>query len=146
MREDVFKFPALEQLIYGKPAALALSAEVDRIGAKRVFLVVSGTMNRTTDEVQKLQDALGSRYAGKYDGIPPFNPRSAVLKAAEAARSAGTDLVVTFGGGSVTEAGKIVRLALQHDITDVDGFDKFRAITKPDGTRVMPQFEGPRIP
>jgi maleylacetate reductase len=146
MREDVFVFPALERLIYGKPAAQALAAEVERFGAKRVFLVVSGTMNRTTDEVEKVRAALGERYAATYDGIPPFNPRSAVLKAAELARSAGTDLVVTFGGGSVTEAGKIVRLCLQHDITDVDGFDRFRAVTRPDGTRVMPQFEGPRIP
>jgi hypothetical protein len=43
MREDVFVFPALERLVYGKPAALALAAEVERIDAKRVFLVVSGT-------------------------------------------------------------------------------------------------------
>ncbi|MGZ5151329.1 MAG: iron-containing alcohol dehydrogenase [Burkholderiales bacterium] len=145
MREDVFVFPALERLVYGKPAALALAAEVERIDAKRVFLVVSGTMNRTTDEVAKVQAALGSRYAGKYDGIPPFNPRSVVLIAAEHARSVGTDLVVTFGGGSVTEGGKMVRLCLQHDITDVDGFDRFRAITKPDGTHFTPQYEGPRI-
>nr|AHZ45691.1 iron-containing alcohol dehyrdrogenase [uncultured bacterium] len=146
MREDVFEFPALERLIYGTPAAQALAAEAERIGAKRVFLVVSGTMNRTTDEVEKVRAALGDRYAGTYDGIPPFNPRSAVLKAAEAARSVGTDLVVTFGGGSVTEGGKIVRLCLHHDITDVDGFDRFRPITRPDGTRHTPKFDGPRIP
>ena len=41
MREDVFEFPALERLIYGKPAAAALAVEVERIGAKHVFLVVS---------------------------------------------------------------------------------------------------------
>src|SRR5215210_7269827 len=92
MREDVFVFPALERLIYGKPAAAALAGEVERIGGRRVFLVVSGTMNRTTDEVEKVQAALGSRYAGKYDAIPPFNPRSAVLKAAEHARAVDTDL------------------------------------------------------
>src|SRR5688572_10791263 len=145
MREDVFVFPALERLVYGKPAASALAAEVERIGAKRVFLVVSGTMNRATDEVEKVRAALGPRHAGTYDGIPPFTPRSAVLKAAELARSAAADLVVTFGGGSVTEAGKIVRLCLQHDITDVDGFDRLRASTKPDGARVTPRHEGPRI-
>jgi len=146
MRENVFEFPGLERVIYGKPAAPALAGEVERLGVRRVFLVVSGTMNRTTDEVDKVRAALGDRYAATYDGIPPFNPRSAVLKAAELARSVGTDLVVTFGGGSVTEAGKVVRLCLQHDITDADGFDRFRAVTKPDGTRFMPQFEGPRIP
>ena len=146
MREDVFEFPALERLVYGKPAAQALAAEAERIGARRVFLVVSGTMNRTTDEVEKVRAALGDRYAGTYDRIPPFTPRSAVLEAARLARSAGVDLVVTFGGGSVTEGGKMVRLCLQHDITDVDGFDRFRAVTRPDGTRLMPQFEGPSIP
>ena len=146
MREDVFEFPALERLVYGKPAAQALAAEAQRIGARRVFLVVSGTMNRTTDEVEKVRAALGDRYAGTYDRIPPFTPRSAVLEAARLARSAGVDLVVTFGGGSVTEGGKMVRLCLQHDITDVDGFDRFRAVTRPDGTRFMPRFEGPSIP
>ncbi len=145
MREDVFEFPALERLIYGKPAASALAAEVERIGAQRVFLVVSGTMNRTTNEVEKMRAALGNRYAGTYDSIPPFTPRSAVLAAAQLARSANADLVVTFGGGSVTEGGKMVRLCLQHNITDVDGFDRFRAITKPDGTHVTPQYEGARI-
>ncbi|HZM48357.1 MAG TPA: iron-containing alcohol dehydrogenase [Burkholderiales bacterium] len=146
MHEDVFEFPALERLVYGKPAAQALAAEAERIGARRVFLVVSGTMNRATDEVEKVRAALGDRYAGTYDRIPPFTPRSAVLEAARLARSAGVDLVVTFGGGSVTEGGKMVRLCLQHDITDVDGFDRFRAVTRPDGTRFMPRFEGPSIP
>ena len=145
MREDLFEFPALERLIYGKPAAAALAAEVERIGAKRVFLVVSGTMNRTTDEVEKVRAALGSRYAGTYDSIPPFTPRSAVLEAARLARSVGTDLLVTFGGGSVTEGGKMVRLCLQHNITDVDGFDRFRLITHPDGTRSTPKYDGASI-
>jgi len=145
MRETVFDFPALERLVYGKPAAQALAAEVERIDAKRVFLIVSGTMNRTTDEVKKVRTALGDRYAGSYDGIPPFTPRSAVLEAAGLARSAGADLVVTFGGGSVTEAGKVVRLALQHNITDVDGFDRFRVMVNADGTQATRQYEGPRI-
>jgi maleylacetate reductase len=56
----------LERLIYGKPAATALAAEVERINARRVFLVVSGTMNRTTDEVEKMRLALGNRHAGTY--------------------------------------------------------------------------------
>ena len=102
-------------------------------------------MNRTTDEVEKVRAALGSRYAGTYDSIPPFTPRSAVLEAARLARSVGTDLLVTFGGGSVTEGGKMVRLCLQHNITDVDGFDRFRLITHPDGTRSTPKYDGASI-
>lgn len=146
MRPTVFAFPGLERLIYGQPAATALAAEVDRLRAKRVFLVVSGTMNRTTDAVEKLRVVLGDRYAGRYDKVPPFNPRSAVLEAAELAREAGTDLVVTFGGGSVTEAGKILRLALHHDIRTIEGFDPYRIIVHADGTNATRAFEGPTMP
>lgn len=146
MRNTTFMFPALERLIYGEPAARALAGEVERLGAERVFLVVSGTMNRTTDEVEKLRVVLGERYAGCYDKVPPFNPRSAVLEAAELARAANTDLVVTFGGGSVTEAGKVLRLALHHDIRTIEGFDPYRALVNADGSNASKPFEGPRMP
>ena len=138
MRTMTFAFPAIERLIYGKPAADTLRAESERIGAKRVFLIVSGTMNRTTDEVANVRTALGERCAGAFDAIPPFTPRSAVVEAARAARASDADLIVTFGGGSVTEAGKLVRLCLQHDITDVDGFEPFRIVVDAHGKRTLP--------
>jgi len=146
MRTGTFSFPAIERLVYGKPAAEALAAEATRIGAKRVFLVVSGTMNRSTDEVEKVRAALGERCAGTYDKVPPFNPRSAVFEAAAQARAADADLVVTFGGGSVTEAGKVVRICLQHGITGHDGLDRLKVVVNADGTRIAPEYEGPRIP
>ena len=145
MRTMTFAFPAIERIIYGKPAAETLRAESERCGAKRVFLIVSGTMNRTTDEVEKVRAALGERYAGVFDGIPPFTPRSAVVEAARAARAEDADLVVTFGGGSVTEAGKLVRLCLKHAITDVDGFEPFRIVVDAHGKRSMPDYAGPDI-
>lgn len=146
MHSGEFAFPALERLIYGKPAAEALAAEVVRMGARRVFLVASGTMNRTTDEVQKVRTALAERFAGIYDRMPPFTPRSAVLEAAKNARDAGADLIVTFGGGSVTEGGKILRLCLQHNITGHDGLDRLRIVVRADGSLEAPEYEGPRIP
>ncbi len=73
MRDNIFEFPALERVVYGKPAAPALAAEVERIGARRVFLVVSGTMNRTTDEVEKVRAALGSRYRRHVRRHPAFH-------------------------------------------------------------------------
>lgn len=145
MRSGMFVFSAIERIVYGQPAASALFAEVERLSAKRVFLLVSGTMNRTTGEVAKVSDALGERYAGLYDGMPPHTPRDAVLDAAAMARAAGADLIVTFGGGSLTDAGKMVQLCLKHDITDLDGFDAFRAVTNPDGTRTVPDFAGPTV-
>lgn len=145
MQSGMFVFTAIERIVYGQPAAQALRAEAERLRANRIFLIVSGTMNRTTDEVAKVREALGSRYAGFYDRIPSHTPRDAVLEAAHEARTAGADLIVTFGGGSVTDAGKIVQLCLRHGITDFDGLDAFHIVVNADGTRTVPSFDGPVV-
>jgi maleylacetate reductase len=137
---------AIDRVIYGKPAAATLAAEAERLGAHRVFLVVSRTLDRETPWVNELRTALGARYAGSYDGMPSHTPRDAVLAATEQARTAGTDLVVTFGGGSGTDAGKMIRLALQHDIRRVEQFDRFVIRVQPDGSRAATDYEGPAIP
>lgn len=123
MHSGMFVFTAIERIVYGQPAAQALRAEVERLQAQRVFLIVSGAMNRTTDEVAKMREALGSRYAGLYDRMPSHTPRDAVLEVAQEARSAGADLIVTFGGGSVTDAGKLTQLCLRHGITEYEDLD-----------------------
>ena len=145
MQSGMFVSTAVERIVFGKPAAQALAAEVDRLKAQRVFLIVSGTMNRTTDEVAKVRAALGTRFAGLYDRMPSHTPRDAVIEASSAARAAGTDLIVTFGGGSVTDAGKIMQICLRHNVTDVAGLDAFHAVVNADGKQTIPTFEGPVV-
>ena len=145
MQSGTLIFPVLERLIYGEPAAQAVAAEAERRGAQRVFVMSSGTLNRKTNEVARLREALGARCVGVFDRMPSFTPRQAVLDATAEARAAKADLVVTFGGGSVTDGGKMVRLCLQNNVTDLDGFDAFRSVTLADGTRTVPKFEGPKI-
>lgn len=134
-----------ERVYFGRPAAEALVAEVERVGARRVFMLVSHTLDQTTDMVAKLRHALGERFAGQASGVPPHTPRDAVLRVAAKARAAGTDLIVTFGGGSLTDAGKMLALALEHDIDDMDGFDTFRTRIESDGSRHTPEFRGPSV-
>lgn len=141
-----FVLPAIERIVFGKAAAAVVPAEADRMNVHRVFLMVSGTMNRTTDEVSRLRQALGSRYAGTFDAMPPHTPRDAVIEATRQARAADADCIVTFGGGSLTDAGKMVLLAMEHGVNDVAGFDAFRVRVNADGTAAVPQFEGPRRP
>src|SRR5215469_739555 len=100
------QYPTMESVIYGKPAAEALREEAERLDARRVFLIVSRTLNTTTDEIEKIRAALGDRYAGTFDGVPQHTTRDVVVKAAALALDARADLVVAIGGGSVVDAAK----------------------------------------
>ncbi len=119
-------FTAMEEVHYGKPAAQSVAEVVTAHGAERVFLMVSGTLNRETDEIEKVRRALGNKCVGTFDKMPPHSPRSAVIAAAAQAREARADLIVTLGGGSITDAAKAVQLCLANDISTVDGLDRVR--------------------
>ena len=137
---------AVERIVYGPRSADTILAEVERFQATRVFVLASGTLRRMSELVQRAETRLADRCVGVYDSVPAHTPRDAVLDAASAARQAGADLILTFGGGSVTDAGKLVRLALQHNIRRVDDFTPFVVRANPDGTRTAPVYEGPTIP
>lgn len=120
-------FAEMEDVIFGKPAAEAIVSTADRLGAGRVFLMVSGTLKRTTDEIAKVEAALGPRCVATFDAMPPHTPRSAVLAATEMAREAEADLIVTFGGGSITDGAKAVQMCLANHISSIEGMDALRA-------------------
>jgi alcohol dehydrogenase YqhD (iron-dependent ADH family) len=109
-------FGAMETVVFGKPAAETVAEKARRREAERVFLMVSGTLNRTTEEIAKVRRALGNRLAALFDHMPPHTPRHAVIEAAEMARGAGADLIVTVGRGSTTDGAKAVQLCLANDV------------------------------
>ena len=144
MQSGTMVLTQMNRVIFGQPAAATIVAEAERLGAKRVFLLTGRTLNRSTDEVEKVRRALGSRFAGVHDQMPAHSPRDAVVACANAARSAGTDLLVTFGGGSVTDGGKAVTICLEHGVTDVDAMEPFRSIVA-NGKRQTPDFRAPKV-
>src|SRR5215831_10421620 len=81
-----YQYPTMETVIYGKPAAEALCEEAERVGAKRVYLIASRTLNTTTDEIEKIRKALGDRHADTFDGIPQHTTREVVVKVAKQAQ------------------------------------------------------------
>jgi alcohol dehydrogenase class IV len=110
-----------------------------------VFILASSHLNRNTDEIRKIEAALGARHAATHDGIAPHAPREDVLTAAAHARTVGADLVVTVGGGSVTDAGKILLICLKHNITTVEGFDDYRVRVDETGAMIIPDYAAPDI-
>ncbi len=119
-------FGAMDEVVFGHPAAEAVVAQMDRLGAARGFLMVSGTLNRQTGEIEKIRKALGSRCVATFDAMPPHSPREAVIAAAQQARAAGADLIVTVGGGSITDGAKAVQLCLANSVRTVEDIERIR--------------------
>jgi maleylacetate reductase len=138
-------FGQMDEVRFGIPAAEAVAEQASRSGAERVFLMVSGTLSRTTKEIERIRGSLGNRCAGVFDRMPAHSPRHAVIAAAESARAAGTDLIVTVGGGSVTDAAKVVQLCLANNIRSAEALDALRPVKGPDGAMVVPDFNPPAV-
>ncbi|MBR0693971.1 iron-containing alcohol dehydrogenase [Bradyrhizobium lablabi] len=136
-----YQYPTMESVIYGRPAAEALRDEAERLGAKRVYLIASRTLNTTTSEIEKIRTALGDRHAATFDGIPQHTTREVVVKVARQAKDAKADLVVAIGGGSVVDAAKIALMCMEHEIFEQDGLDGFE--TTPE--RRFGQFRTPKV-
>jgi alcohol dehydrogenase class IV len=76
--------------------------------------------------LQRLQEALGTqeRVKGNFIGIGPHTPVQDVLDALHEIRKVGgIDCLVTLGGGSVTDAGKLIRFFLANSASTEDQVD-----------------------
>ena len=74
-------FGQMDEVMFGTPASEAICAQAERLGATRIFLMVSNSLNAKTDEIEKVRRALGNRCVGTFDRMPPHTPRSAVILA-----------------------------------------------------------------
>jgi maleylacetate reductase len=138
-------FPTMERVMFGRPAATMLASEAERLNAKRVFLIVSRTLNTTTCEIKKIVDALGERFAGLFDGVAQHTTRQGAIEATRAALHAKADLIVAVGGGSVVDIAKITTLCMEHNITEEDGLDGFEVQVGEQGRRKIRDFKGPSV-
>ncbi|MDH7974304.1 iron-containing alcohol dehydrogenase [Sphingomonas sp. AR_OL41] len=138
-------FTVTERVTMGKPAREAVLEQAEAMGARRVFLLTSDTLRRNTDEITRIETALGDRHAATHSGLASHAPRAHVLAAAEAARAANADLIVGIGGGSVIDAGKIVPLLLKHDVRSVEDFEPLRTYVDDAGNVINPVKVGPDI-
>lgn len=121
-----FDFLPQDRVIYGYDSIDQLAGEVRRLGGRKALLITTPEI-AATEVLEWTRQALGDLCAGTFTGVIPHVPRTMVIAAAEAARKADADLLVTLGGGSCTDTGRATALALAENIKEPAGFDKHRA-------------------
>jgi maleylacetate reductase len=145
MLNGIHRVPDMDRVVYGRPFAAGIKSEIERLDAHAVFMLASGTLVRETDTLEQVRQALGNRLAGVAGKIAAHTPRDDVVLAANDARAAKADLLLTIGGGSITDAAKMIGLCLGNDVNDPAQLDAFRTQVQPDGSTRRPPIKPPGI-
>lgn len=146
MQSSLISLSSMERVHIGTPVAEAAAQEAELLGASRVFVVCSGTLNSQTDEIQRVIEALGERFVGLFDAVRPHVPREDVIAATLVAAEADPDMLLCVGGGSATDLTKILAVTLEHGIREASDMDGYHLQVNPDTSVTAPSFSAPSIP
>ncbi|GAA1052045.1 iron-containing alcohol dehydrogenase [Dietzia natronolimnaea] len=146
MQSSLISLSSMERVHIGTPVAEAAAQEAELLGASRVFVVCSGTLNSQTDEIQRVIEALGERFVGLFDAVRPHVPREDVIAATLVAAEADPDMLLCIGGGSATDLTKILAVTLEHGIREASDMDGYHLQVNPDTSVTAPSFSAPSIP
>lgn len=114
----------VQGVIQGRPYAQALREQLAAWGARRVVLATNRSLLREGALAHRVAGALGDRCVEVVGGIRAHPPREDVLRLVLALEQREADALVGVGGGSVTSALKVARLALANGVRTVDDFDR----------------------
>ncbi|MDP6343870.1 MAG: iron-containing alcohol dehydrogenase, partial [Alphaproteobacteria bacterium] len=133
-----YDFLRQERVIFGKPAAQAVAEEAHRLAVGRLFVVCANSLSRKTDAIEAIGEALGHHYVGRFDKCVEHTPRESVIAAADAARHADPDLIVTIGGGTAIDTAKVMLICLAQGVRTPEEMDDLHVSIDADGAPHIP--------
>ena len=120
-----FEFATAARIIFGRGAVRKVGQAATEMG-NRAFVVTGRTAERAGPVLEQLKER---RIECKTFSVPGEPTTTMVKQAVESARGAGSDLVISIGGGSAIDAGKAIAAMLTNageleDYLEVVGLGK----------------------
>lgn len=140
-----YSYSGPERVTYGIDSLETLPEQIAARGAQRVLLVTTSSLadKQITKRVETL---LGPTHAGTFSQVVQHVPTDAVTAALQAAKTYQSDLLVTLGGGSVTDTAKAISIGLASGATSgADLYPHRIRFTYPDNIETDP-FEATPVP
>ncbi len=94
------------RVVYRDGAVRELAIECQRLGIERAMVVTDRVMRERTDVLARVEEALGPRLGGVFDGVIPDTGVEIVDEGARLAGELGCDGLVSVGGGSAIDTAK----------------------------------------
>ena len=111
-RDLSFEYNNPTKIIFGENSVKDVGLEVDNLGGTKA-LIVTDQVIRQAGLTTRIEEALGRRYAGTFDGCVQDPGFLLVNEAADLAREKGADILVSVGGGSVIDTAKGISILLR---------------------------------
>ncbi|MBM4297285.1 MAG: iron-containing alcohol dehydrogenase [Deltaproteobacteria bacterium] len=137
----VFNNPRVERIVSGPGSVGKLGEEIDRLGGNRALVVVSPSVAKTF-LLERINSALGAKAAAVFDQVKPHSPTESIEKAAELARGAEIDALVSVGGGSAIDTAKGVAALL----AEGGPLPRFGVRFTPPNRKEVPPMPAPKLP
>ena len=103
-----FRFLPVGRVLHGADCARRLPDAVGRLGARRALVITGPTIAERTNLLWYVEQLLGPLHAGTYTGVRAHTPADTVAEARELALAAGSDALISLGGGSAIDTTKAV--------------------------------------
>lgn len=84
--------------------------------ASRIYVICSGSLARHTKYLEQLTNTLGDRCIGVRAGMKSHAKWSEIVEIAREVKTLQADMIITLGGGSLTDGAKIVTFVGDSDI------------------------------
>lgn len=142
----VFRNSLQHTVRFGGGSLSEIGAIVEEAGGTRPYLVTSRSVAKNTNAIEVIKESLKGQLVGIFDQTVAHVPQSTVLAATEAARQVNADVVISLGGGSVSDLTKMMVLGISKGIRDGAGFDAARVRYERGAEPVIPPIPGDLIP